>query len=143
MSMTSTTVASNTTATPAGGSSGQQTKRETTTMTKPKEDDEKVVEFIAKPTKKKFSLDRFKADDEAPSVGKLPAELPHHKISEAKDFVRLHPDEAYWSGPLYFVNVPVKGMKDHTLHLIDKELALQFVPIGKRQIFRLALATKP
>ena len=65
-------------------------------------------------------------------------------MAAAKDFVRLHPDEAsYWSDELCFVNVPVKGQKHNTLHLIDEDLALQFLEAGEIQRFRLALATKP
>jgi hypothetical protein len=42
-----------------------------------------------------------------------------------------------------FVNVPVKGQKKDTLHLIDEELAMQFLPSGQVQRFRLVLAAKP
>jgi hypothetical protein len=70
--------------------------------------------------------------------------MPVHKLSDAKDFVRLHPDEeAYWSPELCFVNVPIKGQKRDTLHLIDEELAMRYLPSGKILRFRLALATKP
>jgi hypothetical protein len=70
--------------------------------------------------------------------------LPHHPISQAKDFVRLHPDEEnYWSCELCFANVPIKGQKRDTLHLIDEDLALQFLPSGRIIRHRLALATKP
>ena len=42
-----------------------------------------------------FSLDKFKSKHTATiaNVGTLPTALPHHSASEAKDFVRLHPDE--------------------------------------------------
>ena len=108
----------------------------------PKED--KVVEFIPKPST--FSLDKFRSKRAAAvaNVDTLPGALPHHSIAQAKDFVRLHPDEdRYWSPELCFVNVPIKGQKRETLHLIDEELALRFLPSGKIQRFRLALATKP
>jgi len=60
------------------------------------------------------------------------------------DFVRLHPDEEkYWSPELCFVNVPIKGQKRDTLHLIDEELAMRYLPSAKILRFRLALATKP
>ena len=53
-------------------------------------------------------------------------------IAQAKDFVRLHPDEEnYWSSELCFVNVPIKGQKRDTLHLIDEDLAMQYLPSGK------------
>src|SRR5262245_55816145 len=78
------------------------------------------------------------------SVETLQTALPHHGLSEAKDFVRLHPDEeTHWTPELCFVTVPIKGMKRDTLHLIDEELAVQYLPSAKIQRFRLALATKP
>jgi hypothetical protein len=73
----------------------------------------------------------------------LPA-LPHYKIADAKDFVRLHHDEeAYWGPEMCFVNVPIKGAKSGTLHLIDEELAMRFLPPARILRFRLALAAKP
>jgi cytochrome c556 len=64
---------------------------------------------IAKPSA--FSLDKFKSKHAAAlaNVETLLTALPHHSISQAKDFVRLHPDEtAYWSPELCFVNVPIR-----------------------------------
>lgn len=99
---------------------------------------------IAKPSA--FNLDKFKSK-RGPIVAGVDTDygaLPHHSISQAKDFVRLHQDEeAYWSPELCFVNVPIKGVKRDTLNLIDEELALTYVPSGRIQRFRLALATKP
>jgi hypothetical protein len=99
---------------------------------------------IAKPTA--FNLDKFKSKRPATVAGvqqPLTA-LPHHNIAAAKDFVRLHPnEEKFWSPELCFVNVPIKGMKHDTLHLIDEDLAFQYVPSGKIQRFRLVLAAKP
>jgi hypothetical protein len=70
--------------------------------------------------------------------------LPHYRIAEARDFVRLHPDEDnYWSFELCFVSVPIKGQKRDTLHLIVEDLAMQYLPPARIQRFRLALATKP
>src|SRR5215471_12530277 len=67
---------------------------------------------IPKPPEE-FSLERFrsKRDPSIGSVETLLTALPHHPIAQAKDFVRLHPDPAYWSPELCFVSVPVKGMK--------------------------------
>jgi hypothetical protein len=74
----------------------------------------------------------------------LHGQLPHYPIAAAKDFVRLHPDETnYWSDELCFVNVPILGQKGNTLHLIEEELALQFLESGKILRHRLALASKP
>jgi hypothetical protein len=58
--------------------------------------------------------------------------------------VRLHDnEETHWSYELCFVNVPIKGEKNETLHPIDEELAMQYLPSGKIERFRLALASKP
>jgi hypothetical protein len=93
-----------------------------------------------------FSLDKFKSKHASAvaNVETLQTGLPHHKISEARDFVRLHPDEDNcWSPELCFVNVPIKGMKRDTLHLIEEELAMRYLPSARILRFRLALATKP
>ena len=53
---------------------------------------------IAKPGE--FDLDKFKAKQTATvaNVETLQSPLPVHNMAEAKDFVRLHPDEQnYWS----------------------------------------------
>ena len=105
---------------------------------------ETVVAPIAKPSA--FDLDKFKTKRAAAiaNVETLQTALPHHGIAAAKDFVRLHPDEAtYWIPELCLVNVPIKGQKRDTLHLIDEDLALQYLPSGRILFFRLALASKP
>jgi hypothetical protein len=112
-------------------------------LVKPPPTEEKS-DGIIKP--KKFNLDRFKSKHAAAmaNVETLQTGLPHHPIAHAKDFVRLHPDEDnYWSPELCFVNVPIKGQKRDTLHLIDEDIALEFLPSGKVQRFCLVLATKP
>ena len=99
---------------------------------------------IAKP--EGFSLDKFKSRRAVTmaNVETLQTALPIDSIAQAKDFVRLHPDEdKYWSDELCFVNVPIKGQKRDTLHLIDEELAMRFLPSAKILRFRLALASKP
>ena len=104
------------------------------------------AEAISIPKPATFDLDRFKSKRAAAGadVETLQTALPHHTIAQAKDFVRLHPDEEnYWSPELCFVNVPIKGQKRDTLHLIDEDLAMRYLPSGKIQRFRLALATKP
>jgi hypothetical protein len=93
-----------------------------------------------------FSLEKFKSKraDTIAGVETLTDGMPHQKLSEVKDFFRLHPsEEDYWSPELCFVMVPIKGQKRDTLHLIDEEIALKFLPSGRIQRFRLALATKP
>jgi hypothetical protein len=100
---------------------------------------------VPKPEEKP-SLDKFKSKSAATigGVETLLTGLPHHKFSEARDFVRLHEDEANcWSPELCFVNVPIVGQKKDTLHLIDEDIAMQYLPSSRIQRFRLALATKP
>ena len=87
---------------------------------------------------------RSKRTASVASVETLQTGLPHHSISQAKDFVRLHPnEETYWSDELCFVSVPIKGQKRDTLHLILEDLAVQYLPSAIIRRFRLALATKP
>ncbi len=63
---------------------------------------------------------------------------------QAGDFVRLHPDEeTFWSSELCFVSVPIQGVKNGVIHLIDEDVAMRNLPDKKIQRFRLALATKP
>jgi hypothetical protein len=102
------------------------------------------TQSIAKPTGS--GLDRFKAKRSltVAGVGPLLESLTVMKIADANDQVTLHPDdENYWSDPMCFVDVPVKGSKKGTLHLIDEELALTYLPKKRIQRFRLALASKP
>jgi hypothetical protein len=99
---------------------------------------------IEKPTA--GGLDRFKSkrSPAIAAVETLLTALPHHKIGEAGDFVRLHPDEqTFWSPEYCFVTVPIQGQKDNLLHLIDEELAMEHLSTKKVKRFRLALATKP
>ena len=106
--------------------------------------EDEAAEPIAKPSG--FSLDRFKSKRAATvaNVGTLQGALPHHSISQAKDFVRLHPDEENcWSCELCFVNVPIQGVKRDTIHLIDEEIGLAYLGNGKLIRFRLAIASKP
>jgi hypothetical protein len=93
-----------------------------------------------------FDLDKFKAKRTATvaNVETLQSPLPVHNMAAAKDLVRLHPDaENYWSDELCFMDVPIKGQKHNTLHLIDEDLALRFLEAGEIKRFRLALASKP
>jgi hypothetical protein len=99
---------------------------------------------IVKPST--FNLDKFKSKRAAAvaSVETLQTALPHHSISQAKDFARLHFDEGnYWSPELCFVNVPIKGQKRDLLHLIEEGLGMRYLPSARIQRFRLALASKP
>ena len=102
------------------------------------------AEAIAKP--EGFSLDKFKSKRAAAlaNVETLQTGLSLCRAAEVGDFFRLHSDEEnYWSYELCFVNVPIKGQKRDTLHLIEEDLALKYLPSGKIKRFRVALATKP
>jgi hypothetical protein len=98
---------------------------------------------IAKP--KGLGLDKFKSKRAAAiaNVETLVTALRIDRIAQAKDFVRLHPEENYWSDEMCFVSVPIKGQKQDTLHLIEEELAMAYLSSAKTLRFRLALATKP
>jgi hypothetical protein len=104
----------------------------------------KSTEGITKPAG--FGLERFKSKRAAAmaNVETLLPGLPHHPIAQANDFVRLHHDEdRYWTQELCFVSVPIQGQKKDTLHLIEEELAMRYLPSQRIKRHRLALATKP
>jgi hypothetical protein len=110
-------------------------------------EDGEATKPIAKP-EKKLGLDRFKSkltSSVSGGVETLQNALPQYSLAGAKDFVRLHPDvDAYWSVELTFVNVPVKGTKRDTLHLIDEDVAKRNgIHQAKLKRLRLALASKP
>ena len=70
--------------------------------------------------------------------------LPVLKIGEVDDWTRLHSSEDdYWSCELCFVSVPIKGANRDMLHVIDDDLAVQYLPAKKIRRHRLALACKP
>jgi len=98
------------------------------------------------PKPDEFDLTKFKSTRGAAmaNVETLLSALPHHRISEARDFVRLHSNEqTYWSDELCFVHVPTKGAKKDVMHLIVESLAMQYLESAVIKRFRLALATKP
>ena len=100
---------------------------------------------IPRPTNK-FSMDQFRvSEDGVKSVGTLIHALPCYKISDAGDFVRLHPDEEnYWSCPFYLVEVPIKGQKKKSkTHLVTEAIADAYLGRSKVKRVRLALASKP
>ena len=99
---------------------------------------------IPKPNKSKLDLCKSTLDPNISGVETLLTALPHHRIADANDWSRLHPDEAnYWSSEYCFVQVPIKGQKGNMLHLIFEHLAVRHLESKKIQRFRLALATKP
>jgi hypothetical protein len=104
-------------------------------------DDEAIS--IAKPPT--GGLDAFKSKN-SPSVanvGTLLTALPHGTLAQAKDWVRTHPDDDYWSAELCFVSVPIKGATRDSLHLISDDVAVLNLPSSKIQRLQLVLATKP
>jgi hypothetical protein len=92
-----------------------------------------------------FNLNKFKSKRVSTAgVETMLPPLPHHKASEAKDYMQMSDNDDYWSDELCFANVPVKGMKSDTMHLITEDLANEYLPNDARVLrFRLALATKP
>jgi hypothetical protein len=98
-----------------------------------------------KVVKPSFS-DRFKSKN-APTISgveTLLTALPIMKIGDVGDWTRLHPSEDdYWTCELCFVSVPIKGAKRDMLHLIDDDLAVQYLSAKKILRHRLALASKP
>src|SRR5262249_36576366 len=91
-----------------------------------------------------IDLNRFRSKRSAllSGVSTLPLQMSVHGIAQAKDFVRLHPSDDYWSGEMCFVNVPTPGARD-TKHLIEEDIALAHLPIQRVEYKRLALASKP
>jgi hypothetical protein len=74
----------------------------------------KDTEAISIPKPGVPDLNKFKSTRPSGIAGveTLLGPLPHYKISEARDFVRLHPHEAtHWSCEYCFVTVPIKGVK--------------------------------
>jgi hypothetical protein len=110
----------------------------------PKADEPTTEQPVSIEKPKGGKLSRFKTTKPASErVEKLLTALPHGKLSDAKDYARLHPnEELFWSEEFFFIPVPVQGQKDTVLHLIAANLAEQLPP-GRTQRFRLALAAKP
>jgi hypothetical protein len=96
--------------------------------------------------KKPGFLEKFKSKN-APTISgveTLLMALPVLKIGDVGDFARLHPSEDdYWTYELCFVSVPIKGTKRDMLHVIEDDLAVQYLPAKKIKRHRLALACKP
>jgi hypothetical protein len=104
-----------------------------------------ATQTIPKPSPT-FDLNEFTTDTPGAiaNVETMLTALSVCRISQAKDYVRLHPDEnLYWSAELYFVNVPIKGMTRDTLFLVTKRIKQQYLGDDRVQRFRLALASKP
>ena len=74
----------------------------------------------------------------------LLAALPILKIGDVNDWTRLHPSEDdYWTPEMCFVPVPIKGTNKDMLHVIDDDLAVQYLSAKRIKRQRLALACKP
>jgi hypothetical protein len=101
------------------------------------------ADVVAIPKPIAFDLNKFKSKraDAIAKVDTLQTGLPISSMSQAKDFVRLHPDETYWSPELCFVMVPIKGAKRDSLHLIEEDLAIRpKSPLMTRTASRLSNA---
>jgi hypothetical protein len=93
-----------------------------------------------------FSLHRFKSkrDKTLANVEVDPGPLPVTKITDVKDFVRVHHDEEnWWTEELCLISVPIKGLRKEQLHIIDEELAADKLEEAQIIRMRLALASKP
>ena len=96
-----------------------------------------------------FDLDQFTVTESIASVQRMPMALPVKKLSDVGDFVRLHPDDrppkdgGYWSEPLAFVDVPIKGQTKRMRHLIRPDLAAKYLPAKLVKYCRLALGVDP
>ena len=94
-----------------------------------------------------FDLNKFKSKraDAIQNTQTLQTGLPVHNISAGEGLRAVAPGRrALLVVELCFVNVPIKGQKRDTLHLIDEELGNAAIcRSGKILRFRLALATKP
>ena len=70
--------------------------------------------------------------------------LPILRVGDVRDFFRVHPDEENYASPeLCFVRVPIKGVKNDVLHLIDEEIAVEYLSAAQILRRRLVLASKP
>ena len=99
---------------------------------------------IVKPAAGFMEKFRSKRPPSISGVETLLTALPLLKIADANDWTRLHPsEEDYWSCELCLVSVPIKGEKRDMLHLINEEIAVQYLPSKKIKRQRFALATKP
>ena len=91
-------------------------------------------------------MEKFKSKN-APTISgveTLLTALPILKIGEVDDWVRLHSNEDdYWTPEMCFVSVPVNGTRKDMLHVIDDDLAVQYLSAKKIKRHRLALACKP
>ena len=110
---------------------------------KPEDLTEKVTP-IKKPSS--FSLDKFKSK-RAAAIANVETLLGRaaapQRLQEAKDFVRLHPDEEnYWSPELCFVDVPIKGAEERHAAPDRRRTRAALPAGGKIKRFRLALATQ-
>jgi hypothetical protein len=116
-----------------------------TTKTYPSNGRDKGTSSLVKPDTP-FNLDRFKSkkDLTLANVEVDSGPLACSRIVDVNDYVRVHPDEEnYWTDPLCFISVPIRGMKHEQLHIIDEELATKSLQPGQIIRMRLALASKP
>ena len=106
--------------------------------------DDTVSLKIVKPTPAFMDKFRSKKPPTLAGVETLLTALPILKLGSVRDFFRLHPNEdSYWTPELCFVNVPIKGTKKDLLHLIDEDIAVEYLQTGEIMRKRLVLASKP
>jgi hypothetical protein len=65
------------------------------------------------------------------------------KLSDARDWVLVRDDPAYMTAPLMFISVPVQGLKQKAVHLIDRGVAMRNCDDREIEQCRLVLAARP
>jgi hypothetical protein len=124
------------------GQGSNSTERRTKAMGEP---NQSGVKDPLIPKRKTSRLAKCKPSTPTERVEKLLTPLPVMKLSDAGDFVRIHPTKI--SDELFYVMVPQTGSRDGVMHLISEELALLLSRGrkvgGKVKRFKLALGAKP
>jgi hypothetical protein len=103
-------------------------------VTKPDDDDGEI------------DLSRFEAKTTANIAGvkTMVTALPVLRPGDVKDFFRLHPGDEWWGPkPFCFFTVPIQGVKNPVLHLIDEEVAKANLDASDFFRRKLILGSKP
>jgi hypothetical protein len=98
---------------------------------------------VAKPTGSKLAKFKSKRGDAPAGVRTMLGALPVMRLSDANDFVRVHPDSAYTSDELTFTSVPVQGVKDNVKHIGDEDVLMSVLPNKMVERHALALCAMP
>jgi hypothetical protein len=91
-------------------------------------------------------LTRFEATSTADIAGvkTLVTAIPVVRPGDVRDYFRLHAGDEWWKPkPFCFITVPIIGIKNPVLHLIDEELAKTYLDAADYFRRRLILGSKP